>query len=102
MPLHDLESGMSDQEYTRLLMENLKMLNRKPNRVSADTPTPAFSEFLVPHGLGFVPTGYALVTKSAPVNVYDSDTPHDKTNLHLKADAAGVTITLDISGGEVA
>lgn len=98
--MRDLE-GVSDPDLRRLLMENLKAIvdHVARNRVSATTDT---AEFAVPHGLGLVPTGYAVVGKSADVGVYDSGTAHDKTNLYLKATAAGVTITLDVSGGEVA
>lgn len=98
-PLHDLSQKVDP----RLLMENLRSIEReiKTTRITVTTPTPANTEFSVTHGLNLVPTGVLLVGSSAAVRIYNGATANDNLKAYLKADAAGVTITLDISGGEV-
>jgi hypothetical protein len=59
------------------------------------TPSPANTEFEVPHGLLRKPIGYWVVRRDKAVTVYDSSTGSwtDKF-LYLKADQASATIRL--------
>lgn len=99
--LHDL-SDMTDKIDPRLLMENFRKLASQVAKVRVQVVSAAPGvEFRVEHGLGLRPTGVFKVGSSAPVTIYDGDTEPDGRYLYLKADAGGVTITLDISGGEV-
>jgi hypothetical protein len=59
------------------------------------TPSVVDTEFVLPHGLGRTPVGYAVVRRDRAGTVYDSSIGSwNDTLLYLKADVASMTIKL--------
>lgn len=91
------------EEYNKKLdrdVENL-FLALQTGLVVKDTVTvadtgSANTEFIVPHRLGVVPTGWSVVSQDKATSVYLSGTAPTATNLYLKASTANVALILDV------
>lgn len=69
--------------------------NIRAQYVDVLTPGSANAEFIVPHGLGVKPIGYAVVRKDRAVDVYDSSAGSWTDELlYLKASVASATVRL--------
>jgi hypothetical protein len=76
------------------ILAQIKAAQFSRNPVAVVTPALAGAEFAVYHGLGVTPTGFVVVSKSAPCDVYASGRAWDKENVYLRATAANATISL--------
>lgn len=61
--------------------------------VEVVTPSVANTEFVVPHGLGRVPSGYLVMRRSQVAELYDSNIGGwNDRNIYLKCDTGDATI----------
>lgn len=60
------------------------------------TPGAPDTEFAVPHGLGRIPIGFLVMSRSVSGNVYKSTTAWTTTNIYLKDSAVSDTLVLFI------
>ena len=64
--------------------------------VAVVTPLTVGNVISVQHGLGRVPTGWAITYKSGPCDLYDAGLKWTSQYIYLKATAAGVALALRI------
>jgi hypothetical protein len=65
--------------------------------VTAEAPTGANVEFLVPHGLERVPSGYEVVRKDRACDIYDSRADAwSETSMYVKSTVASAIFTLRV------
>jgi hypothetical protein len=61
------------------------------------TPPSAGTQFVVNHGLGYVPTGWLLFSISAPARLYRGSSTWTQTQAFLICDTASVAMTVFIT-----
>lgn len=64
--------------------------------LSTVTPSPSGTNFTLVHGLGRVPSGYLVGSKSASCDVYTGTLLATKTQITLAATVVGVTLKIFI------
>ena len=64
--------------------------------IDYEVPTPADTEFVITHGLGYVPVGFHVVNKATPLDVYSSGTAWTTQNIYLKCNVASALVNLFI------
>lgn len=81
---------------TPQVQNGLQVLNNNIDGVYVAVQTPAMAnvEFVVPHNLNRVPTGFDIKRINAACNIYDDGTTWTTTNIYLKCSATSVNVIL--------